>query len=413
MLAWGDLGLLTERQIEELVAMIRAWEPNAPETAGPAAVESAQAAKGDPDSGAILFAQFCSGCHGLNGETEVGDRFILRIAAGSRDDSTLARQIRDGSQGMPSFHALLTTSNISDLLALMQTWQAGPIPTPTAVSLSGAELFLRVCSRCHGQNGEGGIGQPLNSKRFLTSNDDAAIRQWIERGTLGTSMLSWGDLGLLTNAQIDELVAFIRSWEPTAPETDADPTMALPPSAEAGEAIHGQQLFANFCSGCHGFEGERPTRGFILNSEDFMSGVNDEIIASQIQNGGRQMPSFHAILTSQDLNDLLAFMRSGFSVGGLTASAPSFSADVLPIFAEHCTLCHGAAGNWSAEDYQAVMTSGDHAPVIIAGDAENSLLVQKLQNTQTIGDQMPIAQLLSDEQVQLIVDWIAAGAADD
>lgn len=311
MLAWGDLGLLTAQQIDELVAMIRAWESTAPEMAGRAVAEPANAASGDAERGAALFAQYCTGCHGLEGETAIGGGFILRQAAAARDDGTLARAIRDGGQGMPSFHALLTSDDINDLLALMRIWQAGPAPTPTPIALSGEEIFARVCARCHGPNGEGGVGPPLNSKEFLTANDDTAIRQWIERGTLGTSMLSWGDLGLLTPNQIDELVVFIRTWQSTAPSTGI--SAAGPPSAALGSAAHGQQLFAQFCSGCHGLEGKRQTGGIILNSGAFLSSVNDEMIASQIQNGGRQMPSFHALLTGQDVNDLLAFMRAGFS----------------------------------------------------------------------------------------------------
>lgn len=416
MLAWGDLGLLTERQVDELVEMIRAWEPTAPETSGSAAADPANAAHGDLEDGESLFAQFCSGCHGFNGETAVGDEFILREAVVELDDSTIAGGIRDGGQGMPPFHALLTTDDINDLLALVRAWQAGPVPTPTPIALSGEDVFARVCARCHGRNGEGGIGPPLNSKEFLTANDDETISQWIERGTLGTSMLSWGDLSLLSVEQIDELVAFIRAWEPTAPTTTGGATAALPSSAEAGDAAHGQQLFAQLCSGCHGLEGERQTRSTILNSEEFLDSLNDEMIASQILNGGREMPSFHAILTSQDVNDLLAFMRSGFSsvVAIVEAVAvTNFSAEVLPIFAEKCAICHGAAGGWSAATYDEVMNSGENAPVVIPGNPEESLLVQKLLGTQTTGGPMPPGGLLPEAEIDLIVRWVAAGALEE
>ena len=412
MLAWGDLGLLTERQIDELVAMIRTWEPDAPEDVGPAVAEPANAAHGNPESGEVLFAQFCSGCHGLNGETSVGDEFILRQEVNSQDDATIARGIRDGGQGMPSFHALLITEEINDLLALMRSWQAGPNPTPTPIALSGEEVFARVCARCHGLNGEGGIGPPLNSKEFLSANDDQSIRQWVARGTLGTSMLSWGDLGLLIPDQIDELVAFIRSWEPTAPSLTSGPTVAQPPNAEAGNVIHGQQLFAQFCSGCHGLEGHHQTGDIILNSEAFLSAVNDEIIASQTLNGGREMPSFHAILTSQDMNDLLSFIRAGFSVE-LVAARPSFSQDVLPILVENCSLCHGTAGGWSADNFEAVVTSGDNSPAVIPGDPIKSLLVQKILGTQSQGTIMPPAGPLPEDLIQVILDWIDAGAPDN
>ncbi len=410
MLAWGNLGLLTDNQIEELVTMIRAWEPTAPEQSGPITAKPANATLGDPENGKALFAQFCTGCHGLHGETAVGDGFILRQVVGSLDDATIARGIRDGGEGMPPFHAMFVSDDINNLLALIRTWSMSPEPTPTAIALSGEEMFSRVCARCHGQDGEGGIAPPLNSKEFLDANGDEAIRQWIVRGTLGTSMLSWGDLGLLTSEQVDRLVAFIRSWEPTS--TVGESTAAQHLDAKAGDITHGQQLFAQFCSGCHGLEGERQTGGIILNSAAFLSSVNDEIIGSQILNGGRKMPSFHAVLTRQEVNDLLAFMRAGFTAMDTIAS-PSFSKEVMPILVGNCALCHGTAGGWSTGTYDEVVNSGLNAPVIIPGDAEGSLFVQKLRGTQTIGGSMPPGVQLPPKEIDLIIRWITAGAPDN
>jgi mono/diheme cytochrome c family protein len=413
MLAWGDLGLLDDRQIDEMVAMIRSWEPTAPETSGPTAPESPSAAAGDADEGAAIFAQFCSGCHGFNGEAGVGEAFILREAVASLDDAALASHILGGSEAMPPFHALLTTDDISDLLAMMRTWHAGPAPVATPIVLSAAEVYGRVCARCHGMDGEGGIGPALNSKEFLTANDNEEIRQWIIRGTFGTSMLSWGDLGLLAPEQIMELVDFIRAWEASAPSTAGATSTAARASASLGDATHGEQLFAQFCSGCHGVGGSRSTAGIILNSTEFLDGHNDEIIASQIQNGGREMPSFHSILTGQDVNDLLSYMRNGFSGAEPAGEIPSFAGDVLPIFAEKCAMCHGAAGGWSAATYDDVMTTGNHAPVVIQGDPTASLLAQKILGTQSAGGIMPPGGLMPDAAVQIVLNWIAAGAPDN
>jgi len=61
--------------------------------------------------------------------------------------------------------------------------------------------------------------------------------------------------------------------------------------------------------------------------------------------------------------------------------------------------------------YASAMESGDHTPVVVPGDLDGSLLVQKLLGTQTVGSQMPITQLLPPEQVQVIIEWIASGAS--
>jgi hypothetical protein len=59
-----------------------------------------------------------------------------------------------------------------------------------------------------------------------------------------------------------------------------------------------------------------------------------------------------------------------------------------------------------------VMTTGDHAPVVIPGDAANSILAQKLLGTSTFGGIMPPGGKLPDATIQIILDWIIAGAPE-
>jgi hypothetical protein len=70
-------------------------------------------------------------------------------------------------------------------------------------------------------------------------------------------------------------------------------------------------------------------------------------------------------------------------------------------------------GGWDGTSYQAVMTTGDHSPVVIPGDAANSLLAQKLLGTSTFGDIMPPGGKLPDATIQVILDWIEAGALEN
>ena len=78
--------------------------------------------------------------------------------------------------------------------------------------------------------------------------------------------------------------------------------------------------------------------------------------------------------------------------------------------------CHGARkkGGYSVADYNSVMTSGDHAPVIVAGDAANSMLVQMLRGIKTdAGGQMPPSRALQEEQIKLIERWVNQGAQNN
>jgi hypothetical protein len=60
-----------------------------------------------------------------------------------------------------------------------------------------------------------------------------------------------------------------------------------------------------------------------------------------------------------------------------------------------------------------VVGSGAHGPAVIPGDPQGSLLAQKLLGTQAEGAIMPPAGALPQSKIQIILDWIAAGALDD
>ena len=116
---------------------------------------------------------------------------------------------------------------VASLLALIARWDEvpnGAIPAPdrslpvTEQSLQlGADLYAQSCSRCHGLEGQGTPRAPsLNVKGYLEQTNDLAMQQIITSGVPGTSMPAWGDR--MADAEIQAIVGFIRSWEPTAPE---------------------------------------------------------------------------------------------------------------------------------------------------------------------------------------------------
>ena len=84
----------------------------------------------------------------------------------------------------------------------------------------GYALFLANCARCHGNNGEGGIGPPLNdqAKLFQHLNEDY-LRNVLEVGgryvcgNAKSQMPVWADTngGPLNYRQIEELIAFLRA----------------------------------------------------------------------------------------------------------------------------------------------------------------------------------------------------------
>ena len=84
---------------------------------------------------------------------------------------------------------------------------------------AGQELWGENCATCHGKTGEGVTAPALNSQEFLASVTDQQIAGIIEGGVPGSEMPAWlADYGgSLTQQQIEAIVAYVRSWQPTAP----------------------------------------------------------------------------------------------------------------------------------------------------------------------------------------------------
>jgi cytochrome c oxidase subunit 2 len=92
----------------------------------------------------------------------------------------------------------------------------GPIPQ-VEKALTGAELFRTYCAACHGLQGEGGIGPPLNASGRVPQMGEATLRAVIREGRPGTAMPAWGER--LSEAEIEELIRFLRelSQDQTSP----------------------------------------------------------------------------------------------------------------------------------------------------------------------------------------------------
>jgi mono/diheme cytochrome c family protein len=89
----------------------------------------------------------------------------------------------------------------------------------SAQVVAGRQLWSLNCAMCHGTQGEGVDGPALNSQEFLQSVSDEQMHGIIAGGIPGSAMPAWLDEygGPLTDQQIAAVVAYIRSWEKTAP----------------------------------------------------------------------------------------------------------------------------------------------------------------------------------------------------
>lgn len=102
---------------------------------------------------------------------------------------------------------------------------------------------------------------------------------------------------------------------------------------------------------------------------------------------------------------------------------PSFSSDIVPIFARGgCTAggCHGApvqAGlNLASSPYAALVgvASTETGELrVIPGNAANSYLIKKLEGRASQGERMPIGGQLSDTDLTNLRNWINQGAKNN
>jgi mono/diheme cytochrome c family protein len=94
------------------------------------------------------------------------------------------------------------------------------------------------------------------------------------------------------------------------------------------------------------------------------------------------------------------------------AAAVSFANDVLPIIESRCVNCHGGdriEEGLLMRTYDEILAGSDNGPVVLPGDVEGSLLVE-LVATQEMPKRGP---KLTPPQVQIITDWVAAGAPNN
>ncbi|MGE5223076.1 MAG: c-type cytochrome [Omnitrophica WOR_2 bacterium] len=357
-----------------------------------------------PD-GKTMFQQFCSKCHAGSIPN-----------ASSIEEARQAIATGGAHQTMPVWGNILTSDQLNALVKYtLDTAHGAPLE-------EGQQLFAHNCSPCHGSFGEGGPnpsnpGQmiiPISSAEYLKTRDDVTLRSIISQGQPNFGMSPFGSSngGLLDDDQIDAIVTYIRSWE-------ANPPVEQPAEAKAKTvSLNGEEIFNALCTQCHGKDGAGGSAPS-LQDPQFQDKYTDQNIADSINLGhpSTSMIAWGKILNNDQITQLTQYIRglrkapAAPETNGASKTV-SFSADVLPIFTSACSGCHGTLGNWDATSYEKVMGTGDHKPVVIPGDADKSLLAQKILGTQKDGMAMPPSGKLPDDQIQIILDWIKAGAKE-
>ena len=172
---------------------------------------------------------------------------------------------------------------------------------------AGAKIYQAQCVSCHGAQGEGGLGFVLNSKQLLKNTPDEVFFSLIRSGVPNTKMPAWSIEfgGPLTDEDIHNVVAFIRAWEPNAP--DIQPVV-FTPSPERGAV-----LFNSTCALCHGEDGKGNQTGApAINNVDRLSQLDNAWYTDVIKNGrpAKGMPTWGTVLSPDQIQDVVALIDS-------------------------------------------------------------------------------------------------------
>lgn len=171
----------------------------------------------------------------------------------------------------------------------------------------GNELFNENCVSCHGENGEGDVGPALNSKPLLALASDEALFNLTSTGIPGTGMPAWNQTfgGPFTDENVSSIIAFIRAWEPKAPDLETLPNRLPDP-------MQGALIYMQTCFVCHGENGEGTDLAPAIKDESRLNKFEDSWYRQTISYGrpARGMPTWGTILSPDQIDDLVALISA-------------------------------------------------------------------------------------------------------
>lgn len=229
--------------------------------------------------------------------------------------STLwSRRERDSLRALMRPVVLASLSLVS-LVACVGAPPSEPAPPPEAPPVDaiaaghGREVYATHCALCHGATGEGYLADnapALANPDFLDAASDAYLRAAIEEGRPGTPMSAWASSrgGPLTDDDITNIIALLRSWATEAP-------IDLTHVSVSGRREVGATLYASRCASCHGAGGEGVSAPALSNAV-FLRTASVGYIRYTIEHGrrGTAMAAFGDHMDSVAIDDVVTFVRT-------------------------------------------------------------------------------------------------------
>ncbi|MCP3852974.1 MAG: c-type cytochrome [Gammaproteobacteria bacterium] len=207
-------------------------------------------------------------------------------------------------------------------LFLIATAGTGTLLAEPPPAYEGRKLYVSYCLLCHGVQGKGDGPlakamdiSPADLTTTVRSRSDTILKKIItgegkqtitgrdRHNILSDAMPEWRDV--FDEAQLDSLIAYLRFTTRRKFKLMGDPKV-------------GHEIYQKYCYVCHGVEGDGD--GIMINMigispmdhtnpNETNSLTNKEIITSILNGKGRFMPAWEGILTQEDAEALVSYIR--------------------------------------------------------------------------------------------------------
>jgi len=176
----------------------------------------------------------------------------------------------------------------------------------------GKTLFSGMCVTCHGFDGTGGMGPPLNRPKLLLAPDEAALRNIISEGIPDRGMPR---VRRVTDNEMRQLVAYVRSLG----KTNRSPV--------TGNAQKGRDHYARLgCAGCHIINGQGGSLGPQLSDIGRLRGA--DYLRQAIVDPGAMLPRGTLPVPARGYVEFLpvrVVMKDGSEVRGVRLNEDVFT----------------------------------------------------------------------------------------
>ncbi|MCA1746356.1 MAG: c-type cytochrome, partial [Bacteroidales bacterium] len=274
----------------------------------------------DAAEGSALFEMHCAPCHGSEGAGGTALALNKPDLLGSADNAYLLSTLVRGRENatMPSWKNM-KQQELYNIVKHLRSWMPFQPGKQTVTFEKGDQAEGRLkyhfmCSRCHGEFGQGQTGPAIINEGFLDVASDDFLYKAIAFGRDHTAMFGWTtdvyNAEVLARSDIGNIIAFIREQSAQRPDY-------IYAGANPGNTERGGPLYKQHCAECHGSTGEGE-KAPALNNQELLSAASNGYLMATITVGrvGTEMPAWgragedHPVLTGKERQDIVAWIRS-------------------------------------------------------------------------------------------------------